>query len=549
MSNLTNPGEQGTYSFTSVVYAASNLDYSTGQGLEQYHIYHTPTAGFVTRRIDISDIANFDASYPWPFDNTQVPINGHIKIPEGDGSFPLAVFAHGNHNAAENSTPGYLYLCELLASHGIIAATIDVNFLNGINLGENDGRAIAHLEHIKQFQIWNGQAGHPLEGKVDLSRVMIIGHSRGGEAVGHASMFNSMPEVKFEPNTPPIPLDGSQGLGPYGFNLQSVVAIAPTDGQYVPVSGQRTKIQDNYLIMHGSRDGDVSTFEGYKTYDRSHSVDLANPTQKAQGFKSLLWIHHANHNYFNSVWSQESENTLQRPQQEQIAKVYLSALAQAVLLDKLEYMDLLRNHRFGVEAGWLPTDIELVSQYQDPYRRFLQHFEESGSNIVLSSPVTGVVNTSNINVTKQSFVGTPTGILYQETQGMRLQWSVSNGVYLINLDSQTLETESFKFLVFRVGQSTESNNPQGREQDFTIEIGDGVNLVALTASSINKIIYPDQFFTPRLLIARMVMQTFRIPLEYLQSKGLNIKSLTEIRLVFNLVPSGVLYLDELQLSN
>jgi hypothetical protein len=549
MSNLTNPGERGAYSFTSVVYAAPNLDYSTGQGLEQYHIYHTPTAEFVTRRIDISDLANFDASYPWPFDNTQVPINGHIRIPEGDESFPLAVFAHGNHDAAENSTPGYLYLCELLASHGIIAATIDVNFLNGSNRGENDGRAIVHLEHIKQFQIWNTQAGHPLAGKVDLLRVMIIGHSRGGEAVGHASLFNPMPEVQFDPNTPPILLDGSQGLGPYGFSLQAVVAIAPTDGQYVPVSGQRTKVRDNYLIMHGSRDGDVSTFEGYKTYDRSHSVDLANPTLPAQGFKSLLWIHYANHNYFNSVWGQESERTLERHQQEQIAKVYLSALAQIVLLGKLEYMDLLRNHRFGVEAGWLPTDINLVSQNQDPYRRFVQHFEESGSSVVVSSPVTGVVNTSNINVRKQSFFGTPTGILYQETQGVRLEWGVSNGVYLIKLDSETLETETFKFLVFRVGQSTEPNNPQGREQDFTIELGDGVNLVALTASSINKIIYPDRFFTPRLLIAQMVMQTFRIPLEFLQSEGLNIKSLTEIRLVFNLVPSGVLYLDELQLSN
>lgn len=549
MNNFTNPGEGGTYSFTSVVYAAPNLDYSTGQGLEQYHIYHTPTAGFLTRRIDISDIANFDASYSWPFDNTQIPINGHIRIPEGDGSFPLAVFAHGNHNAADNSTPGYLYLCELLASHGIITATIDVNFLNGINLGENDGRAIIHLEHIKQFQIWNAQAGHPLAGKVDLSKVMIIGHSRGGEAVGHASLFNPMPEVQFEPNTPPILLDGSQGLGPYGFNLRGVVAIAPTDGQYVPVSGQRTQVRDNYLLLHGSRDGDVSTFEGYKTYDRSHAVALAKPTQKGQGFKSLLWIHHANHNYFNSVWGQESERTLERHQQEQIAKVYLSALAQIVLLGKLEYMDLLRNHRFGVEAGWLPTDINLVSQYQDSHRRFIQHFEESDSSVVVSSPVTGVVNTSNINVKKQSFLGTPTGILYQETQGVRLEWSVSNGVYLIKLDSQTLETETFKFLVFRVGQSTELDNPQGQEQDFTIEIGDGVNLVALTASFINKIIYPDQFFTPRLLIARMVMQTFRIPLEYLQSKGLNVKSLTEIKLVFNLVPSGVLYLDELQLSN
>jgi hypothetical protein len=549
MSKLANPAEPGLHSFYSVVYAAPNLDYSTGQGLEQYHVYHTPTEGFATFRLDISDIANFDASYEWPFKNTEVPINGQIAIPQGWGPFPLAIFAHGNHNPAENSTLGYLYLCELLASHGIIAATIDVNFLNGLNLGENDGRAIVHLEHIKQFQIWNAQVGHPLEGKVDLSRVMIIGHSRGGEAVGHASMFNSMSQVQFSPEMPPIPLDGSQGLGPYGFNLCGVVAIAPTDGQYIPVSGQPTQVRNNYLLLHGSRDGDVSTFDGYKTYDRSHAVDLTNPTQTAVGFKSLLWIYRANHNYFNSVWTQESERTLERHQQEQIAKVYIGALAMVALQDKLEYMELLKNYRFGVAAGWLPADIELVSQYQDPHRRFIQHFEEPGSNLVVSHPVIGTVEPSKINAKKQSFFGAPTQILYQETQGLRLEWSGPNGVYRIKLNPDTLESESFKFLVFRVGQSKESNNPVGREQDFTIEVGDGVKVVALSASSINKIIYPDQFLTPRLLIARTVMQTCRIPLEQLQEQGLNVKHLTEIKLVFNLVSSGVLYLDELQLSN
>lgn len=549
MSKLANPGEPGLHSFYSVVYAAPNLDYSTEPGLEQYQVYHTPTEGFATRRLDISALANFDASYKWPFKNTEVPINGQISIPEGCGAFPLAIFAHGNHNPQENSTPGYLYLCELLASHGIIAATIDVNFLNGLNLGENDGRAIVHLEHIKQFQIWNAQVGHPLEGKVDLSRAIILGHSRGGEAVGHASMFNSMSQVQFDPDMPAIPLDGSQGLGPYEFNLRGVVAIAPTDGQYVPVSGEKTQVGDNYLLLHGSRDGDVSTFDGYKTYDRSHAVDLTNPIQPAVGFKSLLWIYRANHNYFNSVWTQESERTLDRHQQEQIAKVYICAFAQVVLQDKLEYMELLKNYRFGVEAGWLPTDVELVSQYQDPHRRFIQHFEEPGSNLVVSNPVMGTVEPSSINAKKQSFFGAPTQILYQETQGLRLDWSGINGVYRLKLDPDTLESESFKFLAFRVGQSKESKNPVGREQDFTIEVGDGVKVVSFSASSINKIIYPDQFFTPRLLISRTVMQTFRIPLEQLQEQGLNVKHLTEIILLFNLVPSGVLYLDELQLSN
>jgi hypothetical protein len=548
MSDIVNPGEPGSYSFDQVVYAAPNLNYSANPSLNQYTVFQTPTAGFATRRINLSNIAELGFSVNWPFNSTEIPINGLLQIPKGEGPFPLAVFAHGNHDPFENSTPGYLYLCSLLASYGIIAATIDVNFLNGFNRGENDGRAIVHLEHIKQFQLWNQQSGHPLEGKVDLSRVMIVGHSRGGEAVGHASLFNSLSSVQFDPQSPPIALDGSEGLGPYGFNLRAVVSIAPTDQQYVPVSGP-TKVRDNYLILHGSRDGDVFTFEGYKTYDRAHAVDLNNPTQLAQGFKSLLWIHGANHNYFNSVWQQESSNTIERVQQEQIAKVYISAMARATLQDKHEYFNLLKNYAVGVEADWLPA-INFVSQFQSPDRRFIQHFEEFENNLTVSKPVVGSVDTSKIDAQKLSLNGnSPFDNLFEETQGLRLVWNSGDRSYRVQLASNTLDIDQFKFLAFRVGQSVEASNPVGQEQDFTIEVSDGANQVALPASSINRLIYPDRVDTVGTPFARTVLQTFFIPIKQLQAEGLDVECLAEIKFVFDRVPSGTLYFDELQLTN
>src|SRR5260370_31669111 len=134
----------------------------------------------------------------------------------------MVVFAHVDHKPLENSTPGYLYLCRLLASHGVVAATIDVNFLNGANFGENDGRAIVHLEHLKQFRTWNNTATHPLRGKVDLNRILIVGHSRGGEAVGHASFFNRLPSIGA------VLLDGSPGPGPHPLGLSARAPIPPT---------------------------------------------------------------------------------------------------------------------------------------------------------------------------------------------------------------------------------------------------------------------------------------------------------------------------------
>src|SRR5215470_14116928 len=209
-AGLRNPSLPGDVQFDTCIYGSPPLPYPPP--LNQYAIYNAPDPAYITGRIDVS-----------PFANTNVPLNGHVCIPRGRGPFPLAVFAHGNHNPFENSTPGYLYLCRLLASHGIIAATIDVNFLNGFNFGENDGRAIVHLEHLRQFRTWNNTAAHPLHGKVDLNRILIVGHSRGGEAVGHASFFNRLAAIGV------VVLDGSPpfGLGPYRFGLTAAAAIAP----------------------------------------------------------------------------------------------------------------------------------------------------------------------------------------------------------------------------------------------------------------------------------------------------------------------------------
>ena len=275
MTELKNPALPGDFLLDTVIYASAGSNYGSVPALAQYTIYDSPNPAFITPRINIAPFGNL-GSAPWPFPNTNVPLNGHICIPRGRGPFPLMMFAHGNHGPLENSTPGYLYLCQLLASHGVIGATIDVNFLNGSNFGENDARGIVHLEHVKQFRTWNNTAGHPLHGKVDLNRIAIVGHSRGGEGVGHASFFNRLASIKPDILTPVVQLDGSAGLGPYRFNLTAAVAIAPTDRQYQPLTGP-TVVPDSYFLIHGSRDGDVSSFAGYNTYNRAHAVDRRTP--------------------------------------------------------------------------------------------------------------------------------------------------------------------------------------------------------------------------------------------------------------------------------
>jgi hypothetical protein len=532
--SLKNPGLPGEIQFETVIYGSPPLTYPAT--LNQFVIYNTPDPAYVTGRINVSAFANLGFA-PWPFANTNAPLNGHVCIPRGRGPFPLAVFAHGNHTPAQNSTPGYIYLCELLASHGIIAATIDVNFLNG-GFGENDARAIVHLEHLKQFRTWNNTATHPLHGKVDLNRILIVGHSRGGEGVGHASYFNRLASIGA------VNLDGLAPffLGPYRFGLSAVAAIAPTDRQFIPVSGP-TVVPDPYYIIHGSKDGDVFDFQGYHTYERAHAVDLANPTVSSGKFKAMLWVHKANHNQFNSTWASETGAgvAMTRASQEQVAKVHLGALAQAVLLDRAAYFDVLRDH--GAAVIWDPPGTDFVSQYLDPERILVQHNQEGVAAPVVSLPVQGTVAADAVVATRALTLLTG-GVTTTIT--LRLVWNALGSRLLLTVDPATLPVERYKVLALRVGQSTDPNNAANRDQDFTLQVSSGSRTASVAASALHRLLYPD---APVAGPAKIMMQTLRLPVAQLVADGVEPRDIRSIAFFFDRRATGTLYVGDLQFSN
>jgi hypothetical protein len=543
MAALQNPGLPGRFRFGTLVYAASGLNYAAVPALSQYQIYDSPHPEYVTGRIDISAFAQLGQFTPWPFQPTNVPLNGQVCVPRGRGPFPLAVFAHGNHDPLENSTPGYLYLCELFASHGIIAATIDANFLNGFNFGENDARAIVHLEHLNQFRTWTDSRHHPLYRKVDLDRILIIGHSRGGEGVGHVSLFNTLNAIQPDVFSPVVPLDGSAGLGPYGFTLSGVAAIAPTDRQYEPIPGP-TAVLDRYYLIHGSRDGDVSSFEGYNTYNRAHAVDLSNPTISDGKLKALLWVIGANHNQFNSAWASETPPaiTMPRPNQEQVAQVHLGALAQALLLRRPRYLDVLRDH--AVADAWVPAGTDFASQYQDPRRVFLVHNQEALGAPQISAPVQGTATAVGVLVDRQLFdlvnAGAP-----QSTITLRLEWNAPGARLTLGVNPATLPLGRYRSLAFRFGQSTEAFNPAGQDQDLTLEISSGSRTAAVPISSLHRLLYPDSFFGA----GKTVMQSLRLPLRRLARFGIRPRDLRSITFRFDRSATGVVYVGDVQLSD
>jgi hypothetical protein len=288
---------------------------------------------------------------------------------------------HGNHNMKDFSDPGYEYLGRHLASRGFIVVSVDENFLNGNIRGENDARGWMLLQHLALWRRWNDSAGSPFLGKVAMDRIALIGHSRGGEAVAVAGAFN---RLKHYPDDANVKFD-------FNFGVRSLIAIAPIDGQYEPTSRPTPLENVNYLVIHGSHDGDVSAFSGLRQYQRIRFTD-GKPW-----FKSAVWMYRANHGQWNTVWGAFDNGPQSRrwldldqlinPQaQRRMALVYFSSFLEATLNDRREYLPLFRDHR--VAGDWLPKTL-YATRFQEGGFKSLASFTEDVDLITGSAP--GVV--------------------------------------------------------------------------------------------------------------------------------------------------------------
>jgi dienelactone hydrolase len=379
---LENPSANGPYRLQKLFY---------GVGNDIRRPEYGSRVAIKTRTVDASDFFKDFKGWKrwarkkyWGFDVDKLPLNARVWYPEGPGPFPLALIVHGNHNLADFSDPGYEYLGELLVSRGFILASIDENFINGGLFHDpplKPGSAVRGwllLEHLKLWKEWNQAAGNPFQGKVDLTRIALMGHSRGGEAAATAAAFNRM---KYYPEDANIKFD-------YGFAIKSVVAIAPADGQYKPAEQDRWISDVSYLTLQGAHDADVSSFLGSRQWDH------VKFTQPGPWFKAEIYAYRANHGQFNTIWGRTDAGQplswllnlkplMLGEEQRRISKTYISAFLEATLHDRREYLPLFQDWRVGRE--WLP-DTLYEDRYQDASYVPLASFSEDADLTTTTAP-------------------------------------------------------------------------------------------------------------------------------------------------------------------
>lgn len=391
-----NPAAPGSFAVETLFY---------GSGTDQQRPEFGPAAALKTTPVDGRLLLPFWRGYKaklrqwyWGFGPERLPLNGRVWYPKGAGPFPLVVIAHGNHAMEEPSDAGYAYLGELLASRGFIAVSVDENFFNVSWSGDWQGQTMAAqawliLQHLKVWRGWNEAVGNPFYRKVALDRIALIGHSRGGEAVAVAALFNRLSHY---------PEDARLNFD-FQFDIRTVIALAPTADFYQPAGQPLTLTDVNYLLLHGGHDSDVAVFLGSRQYQR------VKFTGTGDWHKAALYLYRANHSQFNTVWgnadwSQPFGVLLNRKplftgeEQRQIAKIYIAAFLAATLREQRVYWPLFRTQQ--ARADWLPDTVSL-QQYQASNFHILSNYEEDVDVATATAPGT-LIETGYLQVWREA---------------------------------------------------------------------------------------------------------------------------------------------------
>jgi len=536
--------------------------YFYGSGNDKRRKEYGIKVNFRTEPVDARPFMDIFDDIPryWGFDLERLPLNGRVWFPEGDGPFPLVLIVHGNHAMKNFSDPGYEYLGKLLASRGFIFVSVDQNFLNQTFGGENDARAFLLLEHLKLWRQWNETEGHEFEGKVDMDRIALIGHSRGGESVAHAAAFNRLSRYPDEAYT----------TFDYDFAIRSVIAIAPCDGQYKPAGHQTTLTDVNYLVIQGGHDADVTTFMGLRQFSR------VNFTGNDFRCKAAVYVYRANHSRFNTAWGPldyqgpaswfpNEQPIMDAEDQRQVAKVLISAFLEATLNYKDEYLSIFKDTRTASE--WLPEDI-YITRYQDSYFEVIADFEEDFDVTTATLPG-GQIMGENLMTWKESDIcyRTADGST-QENFTVVLEWEDTSqdepnsavGSYSIVLDHDArdrLDLSRDTKLVFSIGTA----DPDMHEPvDLTIELtdtdGHSAGLPLASAGPVHPAL------TVRLAkwkwmerklaetLSERLLQTYEIPIsDFVEAnQSFEPARLEAIRFMFDRSQTGSIMLDDIGIS-
>lgn len=249
------------------------------------------TTRVVSYQQDDLSVAGFDVP---------VEVLAEVTLPEGaTGPRPLVLILHGRHASCYGTEPepsttldwpcpegmlpipsyqGYRYMANLLGTQGYVVVSISANGINGQDGWAADAGASARSalirHHLHLWTQWAARQRYPWQAvsslRVDLQKVVLVGHSRGGEGVERAAVDSTSAD---------------------GYRIVGLADIAPT------AFGRQVAAGITRAVILPYCDGDVIDLQGQAYVDDGRDLTADD------SLRSAVMVLGANHNFFNTEWT------------------------------------------------------------------------------------------------------------------------------------------------------------------------------------------------------------------------------------------------------
>ncbi|MFV2066470.1 MAG: hypothetical protein ACC645_05780 [Pirellulales bacterium] len=530
----------------------------------------------------VVDLAWARIMYPAQSGGSSPPVS------TAQATYPVALFEHGRHANCDsngsatggtgtyeppgNCVPanripshrGYDYIMDRLARQGIIAISIDtaeIQHDNGTWNYDLRGRLI--LKWLDILRDWHQNGTDPwggiFQGKLDLTKVALSGHSRGGEGVVAAEYLN---------DTWPTP-----------HSIVAINAIAPTDQNSL---GGISYVPDEaaYFLILGARDGDVSNMQGLRTYDRAYPQGASNRDDKM-----LATVYGANHNYFNTIWTDTAALGSPNPwaragddagapypivaapgayvmpaaDQRQAALTTIAAFFRRYLQrDLAPSLDAYKEIFTGrVKPAAMQNDY-VYWTYQDKERKAVDDFEQrpvnSGQNTLLgANSNTGFSSVAEALLTNSLWTSDYTAppplppqdsSFYHATLGLKLSW-VANGTYETNLPGG-LDVSAYTHLSFRAAKKVTGAVAPGSGVNLFVDVEDGTgkrSAWVFRTDQLDPIPHP---YLRNWASNQALLTGVRIPLRKFQQHSSGVDLTDLVKIIITTQGSGEIGIDDIE---
>jgi hypothetical protein len=512
---------------------------------------------------------------------------GSVHYPSDltSGPFPVLLWLHGRHETCYDSVTlatssvwpctgrkkpivsyeGYDYAAQTMASHGYIVISISANAINAADGSLSDdgmnARGVLVQHHLDLWNTWNttssGPFGSLFVGRLDMQNIGTMGYSRGGEGV----IFNA---------------EYNRSLGsPYG--IKAVLTLAPTNFHRHVLNGIPL------LDIAPYCDGDVNDLEGVHYYDDARYRDTTDEKPK-----HTILVMGANHNYFNTVWTQGSyiagggddwlytgaatsaycgegaagTGRLDSVQQKAVYNTYAAAFYRYYIGHETAFAPILNVTDTRPPASSLVDSSKIfVSYHPGRTDRLDVNRIDSSFNLTVNNLGGAVTQTALVSPTicggglsmavcdggvssaQKPHRGTTT---IKGLGQMKLRWPDTTALYENDIPVANEDFTYIESMIFRVSENF-SETTSGPGLDLTVQLIDSAGNISSQAVSdhSNALFFPPGSTATDL--PKILFNTVRIPIS--GYTGVDLSTIRHIRFRFNRSATGAILMSDLALIN